>query len=98
MKRRWMQVGAVTFAAGVLISLMIQAGMTSGCSNSRTPGAQAEPKSAPSNAAAPADSTNDEPPEEYLPASKAGPIFRPKGTANDRPAPAQAPGAKPSAP
>lgn len=98
--------GAITFALGALVTLMVQAGISAGCRSS-APGASgdspastatpSEPAGAANSGApsregpgaAPSGSADDE--ELFMPASKAGPIFRPKSQKPVEP-PAQKPG------
>ena len=99
--QRWKQLGAITFALGVLAALMVQAGVSTGCKSSTSPGPSGEPSSlaaAPGEppgskdegkAAAPSASAEDD--EEYfMPASKAGPVYRPRKT-SPPPGPTAAP-------
>lgn len=99
--------GAITFALGALVTLMVQAGISTGCRSSApgasgdstvstaTPGepAGAVNAGAPSRegpGAAPSGSADDE--EMFMPASKAGPIFRPTKPQKPVEPPAQKPG------
>lgn len=101
------RVGAITFALGALVTLMVQAGISAGCRSS-APGANGDSPAStatpgePAGAvnpgaprregpgAAPSGSADDE--EFFMPASKAGPIFRPTKPQTSVSPPASKPG------
>lgn len=99
--------GAITFALGALVTLMVQAGISAGCRSS-APGASGDSPASTATPGEPAGTVNsgapsregpgaapsgsaEEDEELFMPASKAGPIFRPKSQKPAEP-PVQKPG------